>query len=98
MTVNPGITDKDSWISYVKQLPRDRPNDLYLRFTTGDQQINLCEGEEAFIGSYYVRVDRIYRTGMPGELSSMAIARMSAGVSKDMVVKSAEVFLRRCRR
>ena len=86
--------DKQSWIGYINQLPRGRPKDLHLSFMTGHEQINLCEGEEAFIGAYYVRVDRVYRMGIPGELSSFAIARMFDGLTKDMVIESARLILK----
>lgn len=90
--------DKRSWIDYVKQHPRGRPTDLHLSFQTGDEGIKLCEGEEAFIGAYYVRVDRVYRDGIPGELSSLAMARMNSELTKEMVIESAGLILKRCHR
>jgi hypothetical protein len=57
-------------LEYVRQLPRARPKDLHTTFATGGEQINLCEGEEANIGAYYVRVERIYRRGIPCEFES----------------------------
>ena len=88
------FADKQAWINHVKALPRGRPKDLHLSFATGHERIELCEGEEAFIGDYYVRVERVYRMGQPGELSSLVIARMSSALAKDIVIESARLMER----
>jgi hypothetical protein len=91
--VNAQFADKQAWITYVKELPRGRPKDLHLSFAIGPERIKLCEGEEAFIGEYYARVERVYRMGVPGELSSLAIARMSPALTKDIVIESARLMV-----
>jgi hypothetical protein len=97
LTVDLGFPNKQAWIGYLKQLLRGRPKDLHVSFTTEGNRIDLCEGEEAFIGAYFVRVELVYRRGLPGELSSLAIGRMSCGgLTKDMVVESARL-LKHCR-
>ena len=90
--IDAGFADKQAWINYVKELPRSRPKDLHLSFAIGSERIELCEAEEAFIGEYYARVQRVYRTGVPGELSSLAIARMSPALTKEIVIESSKVM------
>jgi len=82
-------------INCFMRVPRERPNDLHITFTTGGERINLCEGEEGNIGSYYARVERVYRTGIPGELSILALGQLSRTLTKDMVLESV-AFIRRC--
>ena len=79
---------KGDWLKYIRQLPRERPDDLHITVTTGGEKIKLCEGEEADIGLYYARIERIYRRGLPGELSVLAIGRLSAVLTKGMVIES----------
>jgi hypothetical protein len=90
--VDAQFATKQAWINYVKALPRGRPKDLHLSFATGHERIELCEGEEAFIKDYYVRVERVHRRGLPGELSSLVIARMSSALTKDMASQSASLM------
>lgn len=90
--VDARFADKQAWINYVKELPRGRPKDLHLSFAIGSERIELCEAEEAFIGEYYARVERVYRRGVPGELSSLAIARMSPGLTKEIVIESSRLM------
>lgn len=77
------------------QLPLERPADLHIAFATGSERINLCEGEEANIGRYYARVDRVYRMGLPGELSILAVGRLSRTLTKEMVIGSL-ALIRKC--
>jgi len=87
-----------AWIDYLSQMPRECPKDLYLSFTTQDERINLCEGDEAYLGDYYVRVERIFRRlPPPGELSMLAIARLSDSLTKQMVIESAKAIMIRAR-
>jgi hypothetical protein len=91
--VDARFADKQAWINYVKGLPRDGPKDLRLSFAIGSERIELCEAEEAFIGEYYARVERVYRNGIPGELSSLAIARMSPALTKEIVIESSRLIM-----
>jgi hypothetical protein len=93
--VDERFSDKQAWIEYVRQLPRARPKDLHITFATGGEQINLCEGEEANIGAYYVRVERIYRRGIPGEFSMLGIGRLSETLTRDRVIESL-ALIRKC--
>jgi hypothetical protein len=89
--VDARFADKQAWINYVKGLPRGGPKDLRLSFAIGSERKELREGEEAFIGEYYARVERVYRNGIPGELSSLAIARMSPTLTKEIVIESSKL-------
>lgn len=91
--VDARFTDKRAWIDYVKGLPIGGPKDLRLSFAIGSERIELGEAEEAFIGEYYARVERVYRYGIPGEFSSLAIARMSPALTKEMVIESSKLIM-----
>lgn len=91
--VDSRFSEKQAWIDFVMGLPRERPNDLHLSFATGQERTNLCEGEEAYIGSYYARVERVYRRGIPGKLSSLGIGLLSSALTKDMIIESARLFV-----
>lgn len=88
--VDARFATKQDWLDYINQLPREYPNDLQLSIATGQERINLGEGEEAQIGLYYVRVERVYRRGIPGELSSLGIGPLSSVLTKDMIIESAK--------
>ena len=91
--VDARFTDKQAWVNYVKGLPIGGPKDLRLSFAIGSERIELCEAEEAFIGEYYARVERVYRNGIPGEFSSLAIARMSPALTKEIVIESSKLIM-----
>jgi len=91
--VDARFADKQAWINYVKGLPKGGPKDLRLSFAIGPERLELCEAEEAFIGEYYARVERVYRNGVPGELSSLAIARMSPALTKEIVIESSKLIV-----
>lgn len=91
--VDARFADKQAWINYVKGLPRGGPKDLRLSFAIGSELIELREGEDACIGEYYARVERVYRNGVPGELSCVAIARMSPALTKEIVIESSKLFV-----
>src|SRR5215813_2098882 len=93
-SVETHFRDKNAWIDYLRQMPRERPKDFYLSFTIQDDRINLCEGDEAYLGAYHVRVERIYRWGLPGEFSMLAIARLSDSLTREMVMKSAKDIMK----
>jgi hypothetical protein len=86
---------KQDWLDYVKQLPREHPDDLHVNITTGGEQIKLCEGQRAQIGAYYAQVERVYRWGIPGELSSLGIGLTSSTLTPNMIIESAKVMASR---
>lgn len=88
--VDSRFTDEQTWLEYMHKLPRKRPEDLHIAVTIDGASVKLCEGEGVEVNSYYVFVERVYHCGMPGLLSSLLIARMQPGVTKEMLLASLE--------
>lgn len=93
--VDERFTSRDKWLSYLRSLPKRRPNDLWIRFTAGNVSITLKEGDYGFMDPWHLFVQRVFTPGLPGELSQLAIVRSHPTVNKEMVIESAQTIASR---
>lgn len=83
--VDARFRSREAWLDYLHGLPESRPTDLWIRFATGGTSTVVGEGECAFTDPWHLFVARVFRPGLPGELSRFAIARNHAAISNEMV-------------
>lgn len=87
--VDERFTSLEEWLSHVHSIPKRRPDDLWIRFTSRSESITLREGEYGFMDPWHLFVQRVFAPGLPGALSQMAIVRAHPGVNQEMVIASA---------
>ena len=85
----------DEWLAYVQALPDRRPYDLWIRFTTPEGSAEVREDRYELLPPWHLFVQKVYRWGIPGELSQLAIVREQEGVTKESVIRSSEIIARR---
>jgi hypothetical protein len=88
VSVEPRFANCEQWLAYLRQLPRVRPHDLYLRFRFDGEDIDVCEGEQAFKRPWHLFVAKVYTPGLPGEWSQLAIVREHRAIDIQMVIDS----------
>ena len=86
--VDPRFKTPDEWVAYIRSLPDERPDDVYVRFDVAGTGVTLREREYAFLEPWHIYLHRIRRRGVPGKTSHMGIARDHSGVDKATVIES----------
>lgn len=66
--------------------------DLHVTVRIQNQALDLLEGEEVIVDSYYVFVERAYIVGMPGQQSILSIAKLSEDLTKETVISCTKRF------
>jgi hypothetical protein len=82
----------EAWLTYLRGLPTLRPHDLWIRISIGTEAIALHEDEYAFVSGWHLYVLKVWRCGIPGEPSQLAIVRASASVSDRNVMESTRLL------
>ena len=90
--VDSRFTTRETWLDYLRQLPKTRPRDLSIRFGFDGQDIDVREGEYAFREPWHLFVAKVYTPGIPGEWSQLAVARKHRVLTAQMVVDSTELI------
>jgi hypothetical protein len=93
--VDSRFTTSEQWIEYLRQLPKTRPSDLYVRFRLNGHEIDVHEGEQTVHKPWYLFVAKVYTPGVPGELSQLAVAREHCAITRQMVVDSTRLIASR---
>lgn len=83
------FSTRAEWYSYLEQLPKSRPTDMYVRFRLGGLEVDVREDRYAFSSPWHLHVAKIYRWGTPGEMSQLAIAQSHPALDGRMVMESA---------
>ena len=86
--VEPRFATCEQWVAYLRQLPKVRPNDLYLRFSFEGGDIDVREGEQAFKRPWHLFVAKVQTPGLPGEWSQLAIVREHHAIDIQTVIDS----------
>jgi hypothetical protein len=89
--VDSRFADAEQWLAYVRSLPDERPSDLWIRLRIDDITTELREGEYAHVTPWHLYVERVYRFGMPGELSQLAIVKEMAGARREAVIEATKL-------
>lgn len=84
------FTTREQWLEYVRALPTSPPPDLWIRISVDGTACTLRAGEYLRKSPWHLFVHRIYRWGIPGQLSQLAIVREHADVTEREVVASTE--------
>lgn len=88
--VDSRFSTREQWLEYLRQLPKKRPTDLYIRFDLDGQSIEVREKEQAFVPPWHLYVAKVYTPGVPGEPSHVGIVREHPGVTAQMVAASTD--------
>jgi hypothetical protein len=78
------------WRAYIDRLPRARPDDVYVRFTIDGVPIDVRERQYADQPPWQLYVHNVYRQGVPGTLSGVAIVAASLGMTQAAIVETAD--------
>jgi hypothetical protein len=85
----------EQWMEHVRGLPARRPHDLWIRVTVDPVATVLRDDEYAFVPPWHLFVLKVFRYGIPGEWSHLAIVREAPGVNKQTVIESTELVASR---
>jgi hypothetical protein len=94
-SADPSYADEKAWREALGPLAGGPPKDPYILISIRGQEIRLQEGQEGFFDSYFLRLGRYFQRGVPGHEAMLAIAQLSPGLTKDTLVQSLELFLKR---
>ncbi len=86
--VDARFATREQWVEHLRGLPKTRPTDLWVRFAVEGVTALLHEGEYRFESPWHLVVEKVYRPGIPGELSQLGLVREHPAVTKQMVMKS----------
>jgi uncharacterized Zn ribbon protein len=93
-TIDARFARPQEWLAYLRGLPTSRPRDLWIRITTGRDVTVLREEEYACVPPWHLFVLKVYRVGVPGEPSQLAIVRDGPSLSRQAVIDSTELIAR----
>jgi hypothetical protein len=82
------FTSREQWLDYLRSLPETRPPDLWVRIAVGGVATVLREDEYAFSSPWHLFVWRVFRDGIPGELSRLAMVREHDAITRSIVIES----------
>jgi hypothetical protein len=88
--VDDRFVSEDQWRAYIQSLPSTRPDDVYIRFTIEGVHMDLREREYRQHPPWQLYVHKVYRQGVPGETSHVAIVRASLGMSREASIEATE--------
>jgi hypothetical protein len=83
---------RDEWLEYIRNLPKSRPDDLWLRITIGAVPTTLREGAYVFVEPWHLFVRNVYEPGLPGDLSNWAIGRSGPALTQATLIESANLL------
>jgi hypothetical protein len=95
LDVPPEFTTPEQWVAYLRQLPKTRPRDLYIRFNLEDHSVDVREGEYAFSKPWHLYVAKVHKPGIPGEWSQLGIAREHPAITRAILVESTNLIATR---
>jgi hypothetical protein len=81
------FTSREQWQNHLQELRKVR-QDLYIRLVINGSHVEVREGQQAFKKPWHLFVEKLYRPGIPGELSQMGVACEHPAVTPTMVVDS----------
>lgn len=90
--VDERFSAKDDWLHYLRSLPGTRPTDLCLRISVDGVSTVLQEGAYAFARPWHLFVRNVFRLGLPGEWSQLAVARDHPALTRETLVKSTQTI------
>ena len=82
------IRSQDDLMTYLRHLPKTRPDDLCLRFTIDGRSSDVREGEYRSHDPWHLFVAKVFTPGMPGELSQLGVAHTDPNLSVDTFTSS----------
>jgi len=77
-------------MAYLEQLPKTRPDDLWLRFTIDGRTFEVREGEYQLHDPWHLFVAKVYTPGTPGEFSQLGVARVHPALMADVFTSSVQ--------
>jgi hypothetical protein len=89
------LRQKDDWLHYLRSLPRTRPTDLWLRISVDGVSTILQEGAYVFARPWHLFVQNVFRPGLPGEWSQLAVARDHPALTREIVIESTQTIASR---
>jgi len=90
VNVGDGFRTEAEWRGYIDGLPKARPDDVYIRFTIDGVAVDVRERQYAERPPWQLYVHNVYRQGVPGELSGVAIVGASIGMTQAAVVETTD--------
>ena len=86
--VHSRFATEGGWRAYIQGLPGARPDDLYIRFTIDGVHTDLQEGHYRERPPWQLYAHKVYRWGIPGEQSHVAIVQASLGLSQAALLEA----------
>src|ERR1044072_7276682 len=65
---------------------------LHVKVIILNQALDLLEGEEATVNSYYIFVERTYKIGIPGQQSILSMVRLDESATKEEIIRCTKRF------
>jgi hypothetical protein len=93
--VGDGFDTPDQWLAYLRTLPTSRPTDLWIRIGIDGESSLVREGEYVLRRPWHLFVQRVYRLGLPGDPSQIAIVREHPVIGRDDVIETTRLLASR---
>lgn len=86
--VDARFKSRDEWIRYLRNLPKSRPDDLWLRIKIAETCTTVREGDYAFVDPWHLFVRKVCEPGLPGQLSQLGIAWANPALTQATLIES----------
>lgn len=86
------FTTCEAWAEHVRQLPRTRPADLWIRFCIRDTDVTVREGQQVLSPPWHLVVEKVYTPGIPGALSQVGVVLDHPAITSNMVIESTQMI------